>query len=292
MSAKTRAAVARTSEKGLMVHTPYEEIVTTPTAFQIRDRSGAVVTIGLIVLALVVGASMHLCAQGSFQNLSFENGTIIPDGSSPHSINAEAALPGWTVSYGSGPGGVNIMYNAFNLSYAAVGLHDSKSTITQPLQGNDSVMLQSSQYPFAGDSASLSQTGLVPNGTKSMVFMGSGIPGYFQVSLGGQTLSLTPLSVTSSYTLWGADISWAAGTTAALQFTVNGSQFSTLLLDGIQFSTQPAPEPSTYAMFAVGFGLLALRRHLYRCEKFETPGTGAVGFYGCEKTVHQTVSPA
>lgn len=147
--------------------------------FQHHPQASVMKT-ALVAFVLFVATAVHSCAQGSFQNLFFENATIVPDGSSPHLINADAALPGWSVSYGSGPGGVNIIYNDFNLSYAAVGLHDPSSTITHPLQGNYSVMLQSSQYPFPADSASISQTGLVPLGTKSLVFMGQVLRAIFK----------------------------------------------------------------------------------------------------------------
>src|SRR5438552_2321094 len=71
--------------------------------------------------------------------------------------------------------------------------------------------------------------------------------GAFAVTLGGQTLSLVPLLVTPSNTLFGADIHSWAGQAAELRFTEIADRphhvNEYLFLDSIQFSDQFIPEP-------------------------------------------------
>ena len=88
------------------------------------------------------------------------------------------------------------------------------------------------------------QSGMVPIGSRSLQFLG--YDDVLQVSLGGNALSPVPL----------------------LRFTApsNPNRIfpyrSDSLLDSIQFSTTPVPEPSTFALFAVGgmFGWFYWRR--------------------------------
>src|SRR5207249_7497864 len=88
--------------------------------------------------------------------------------------------------------------------------------------------------------------------------------GSFGVSLGGQTLSLTPLLVATNYTLYGADVHQYASQTAELAFTVfarrppAGDNY--LYLDSIKFSDQIIPEPSAISLAVLGALLLRLRR--------------------------------
>jgi hypothetical protein len=72
----------------------------------------------------------------------------------------------------------------------------------------------------------LSQTGLVPIDSKSLVFKvhpDLQLSGSFAVVLGGQTLSLTTLGAGTNYTEYAADIHAWAGQTAELDFTVFAS---------------------------------------------------------------------
>jgi hypothetical protein len=115
----------------------------------------------------------------------------------------------------------------------------------------------------------LSQTSLVPIGTQSLQFEAYEAfdsQGSFAVTLGGQTLYLTTLGTGADYTLYGANVSQWAGQTAQLAFTVFAENPHVddeyLYLDAIQFSTQSIPEPSAFALVALGALLLGLcRRH-------------------------------
>jgi hypothetical protein len=75
---------------------------------------------------------------------------------------------------------------------------------------------------------------------------------------------LVPLANGANYTLYGANISSWAGQTAQLSFTVfaqspyQNNEY--LYLDAIQFSTQSIPEPSAFALAALGALFLGFRR--------------------------------
>jgi hypothetical protein len=129
------------------------------------------------------------------------------------------------------------------------------------LDGNYSVLLQGGgTAPYA----SISQTGFVPVSAESLDFkaerFGVGV-GTLQVSLGGQNLSYFALSNGPNYTLYGADISAFAGQTEQLTFSALDDQYpNNWAIDDIQFSSEPVPEPTTFALAALGGLLLGFRR--------------------------------
>src|SRR4029077_20964180 len=121
------------------------------------------------------------------------------------------------------------------------------------IQGQYSIFLQ--------QSASLSQMGLVPLGTKSLNFLAV-TNGPFTVSLGGVNLNLISFTVANrSYRLYEADVSAFAGLSAELEFTI--SRLSpqdpdrSLSLDSIQFSPDTVPEPNSLSLVVVGVACLA-----------------------------------
>jgi hypothetical protein len=209
------------------------------------------------LIVTFVGASLlpfDSLGQGSFQNLNFEQAQIVPIPGDPYNrVQFNSAIPSWT-----GRVGTNVqtraLYNGVFLDSTGIGIHDSGSPLA-PLAGSYSALIQArwglalDGYPdFTPVDASLSQTGLVPINAQSLQFRGKG--GNFQVSLNGQTLSLTPVIDTSSYTLYRADVTPFAGTVNELNFTVFSA--GSLCLDAIQFSTQAIPEPTTLALTGIG----------------------------------------
>jgi hypothetical protein len=113
-------------------------------------------------------------------------------------------------------------------------------------------------------SAAVGQTGLIPIGTRSITLKAAGFlqPGTLEVLVGGQTVSLTPISSTSSGILYGGDISQFAGQTEDLRIAAVPTvqdPFANWVIDDIQFSTSAVPEPSTAALLVMGAAMAGWR---------------------------------
>ena len=229
---------------------------------------------GLAVLLSAWGTA----GQSNFQNLGFESATLVPVPGHPPFYYFAQAFPGWTGYVGGVQEGLTV-YNELAMSTAGFSIIDAAY---QPLPGYGSTggLIQGSYTAvlMSGHSgvnqptdATIAQTGLVPVGTQSLRFKAQFAPfnssGSFGVTLGGETLSLLPIASGANYTLYAADIHALAGQTATLAFTVFSypQQLAAdyLFLDSIQFSNQPVPEPSAFALSTLGallFGWRVLRR--------------------------------
>lgn len=219
--------------------------------------------------ALLLGAASVL-GQGTFQNLDFESADV--SGSSPGSdVPITSALPGWSGYYTSSTSTnatAQVAYDGISIGGAVISILDSNAPGFKPLQGMYSVVLFGGGS-LAGEytSSTISQTGLVPTGTKSLLFDGyvGSVP--FIVTLGGQTISVSALQTFSSYTLYGGNIpAVLAGQNETLSFTEPApAQYppSMVELDNIQFSDQSVPEPGVFGLSALG-ALLAGWRFLRR----------------------------
>lgn len=210
--------------------------------------------LNLIFLLFWLVAGQTVFSQG-FVNLDFESANIVPDLSSPYypyGIAITNALPGWSV-YGSTQG--DITYNDPSVGSTWVTLI---ATNGLQISGNFSVFLTGGLSPYP---ATISQTGLVPIGAKSLLFQAQAGNSSLVVSLGGQALNYFVLSTGSNYTLYGADISGFSGLSEELMFSATqvSSGLNNWNIDNIQFSTSPVPEPSTLALSAFGGLLLAWR---------------------------------
>ena len=126
-------------------------------------------------------------------------------------------------------------------------------------------MLQPGVNPFNGSfqkvSASLSQTGLVPDGTESLMFDAE-IYAPFTVSLGGNPLTLVTLGTAVNgagvpYAEYGANIANYAGQTEPLTVTVLAAPNSPNIFDAFSFSPIAVPEPSIWGLAALGGAFLA-----------------------------------
>jgi hypothetical protein len=216
----------------------------------------------LTSLALVLGASRGHC-QGTFRNLDFEGATppFVPSLNGVYSSNA---IPGWTPYFGDAPAD-EVIYNDIGLGGATVSLHSLRSPFFHPLQGIYNVLLQgASAGPQPRDSAAIGQTGVIPQDAQSLLFFFS--PGSaVQVTFGGQPVSTVLVGSRSDCLILGAKISAFAGQSGELRFTVppgNGA-----LIDNIQFSTLPIPEPSIFVLSALGAAALAFRTCRERLRK-------------------------
>jgi hypothetical protein len=165
------------------------------------------------------------------------------------------------------------LYDTTYLDTAAISILDTNplpfGVFGELIDGNYTAVLQADYYPGLGPVAvSLSQTGLVPPGTRSISFLAfpsSLAVGNFAVSLGGTTLNLISFPVTNeNYTLYEADASAFAGLVEELKLTLFPALPSGdnryLSLDDIMFSPDAIPEPGSVALVMVGVGALALWR--------------------------------
>ncbi|MGD0649805.1 MAG: hypothetical protein ABSA97_01450 [Verrucomicrobiia bacterium] len=220
---------------------------------------------------LYVSCTSVLWASGTFTNLDFESATLVPISGDPHNgVYLSEALPGW-----NGFSGTNqldwILYDNAFLDSTGIALWSSSGAFPV-IQGNYTLSLEAGlqlgSSSISAD-ASLSQTGLVPVGTKSLSFLANAF-GPFAVSLGGSSLNLVSSPVTGqNYSLYEADISSFAGQAAELTFTVFAQnpyegQLHGLTLDSIEFSPDPIPEPSGLSLLVIGVAALGLWRLTYR----------------------------
>lgn len=217
------------------------------------------------LLAVFIGGSLA-CGQGTFQNLDFESAQVVFTGSD--TIATTNALPGWTAFAPVMVGGLTFtqQLNSIPFGYAypsnypvalipAAGSYAAHATI----DGNFSLLL---------NNGFISQTGQVSADVRSLLFkvhsdqfLGNGS---VLASLNGQSLSLVALLTVPattqniSYTLYGADISGFAGQPVDSVFSGTGAS-GAALLDDIEFSSQPIPEPASVFLILLGAGVF-LRR--------------------------------
>jgi len=209
-------------------------------------------------------AAVSVQAQGTFQNLNFEEANpVIVAGSPyyPYGVTAASALPDWTATEG-GVQQTQITENAPSLGAPWVVLISSADTTGfLPIDGNYSVLLQGSGVSSL---PAISQTGLIPAGTQSLYFEAQAGVGALDVLVGTHVIPFAAVGSGANYTLYGANISAWGGDTEQLTFAAQESTsgLNNWELDDISFSTQAVPEPSSLALTGVGALLFALYRRL------------------------------
>ena len=233
----------------------------------------------LIWLVIIPFVLLHTASGQGFVNLNFEQASIAsaPSGYTPSDafdpISATSALPHWVVSEDgticTAVWGAPVALDETSVALVSAGY--------SPIQGNYSVELSAyadASSPYFRNS-SISQTGFIPIGTQSIQFLmvnpfpTSGIQANPVVTLNGTPINLSQISASGGVIAMVGDVSAFAGTTANLTFLcaatqgggfpANENYFS---LDNIQFSAVPVPEPSEFALAALGTLLLGFRRSI------------------------------
>ena len=183
------------------------------------------------------------------------------------------ALPGWRVFFGSSNSPVNnVQHNGFNLGLINATVfgpnYDFAHLNLTIIEGRFMPFLQTgvSGLPPATPDVTIEQTGLVPVSAQSLQFkvglnsqIGVGRDTNFLVSLNGQTLSLVPLGATSTYATYGVDVTSFAGQVSDLRFTSFSTvarPYNWVAVDSFQFLPMAVPEPSNWALLALGSALL------------------------------------
>ena len=203
---------------------------------------------------------MHAANAGSFTDLNFEvdySRIHFFDPPDNFTATAASAFPGWTLLLDGVPANT-CLYNNISVGAAAVELFGTsypRAGQSLPvLAGNFMAGLESSVF---GKPAAIEQTGTIPAGSKSLVFIGILVDGT-SVSLNGSLAPLVHLGHTATgfplgYDTYGVDVSALAGRTVQLEFSTT----SVAYLDNITFSPVAlAPEPSTYALTMLGGTML------------------------------------
>lgn len=200
-------------------------------------------------------------AQLAFRNLDFESANIAEYPVGTDNVPITAGLPGWSVGLDGSNKTATIWYDATSLGGALISVNDINTGFGfMPIDGNFSAYLFSSGFSVP-DVTSISQTGLVPSGTRFLQAKMSVHGPAPVVMLGGQVINMLPLETLPTYTLYGGEISAFAERFTTLSFTEPAPfhNYSSLLLDGIVFSQQ-IPEPTSLTLFGVGALILGFFR--------------------------------
>jgi len=231
-----------------------------------------------------------LYGQGAFQNLDFESSLIPPDQPSGTFVSPGVAFPGWLAYIGTNQADF-IFYNNITLSAANISVLTTNYDPIPALEGTFSAFLQGSLVDWNRNGlvpweVSLRQTGLLPVTAQSLTFMsGPTTPmSSISVTLAGQELALILFQTTPGYTVYGADVSAFAGQLAELRFTArafyppppSSEGMNLWLLDSINFSDQPIPEPGTISLMGLGILILSLRRRIFSVFAKEKVGRQAI----------------
>ncbi|MFO1460006.1 MAG: PEP-CTERM sorting domain-containing protein [Verrucomicrobiota bacterium] len=208
-------------------------------------------------ILFVALAGIAVASAKDFENLNFDEGRIP---SSPESFQPVGlVLPGWTARMGG-----------HKLTEVYVGYlfaHNGSVTVSpqynQPptFEGRYGIILQGgAEYPSTSPmvDASISQLGLIPWGTQSLLFRANfGSP--TEVRINGEAIPFVAVENLPNTALYGVDVSRFAGQEVDLSFVNFALSVGPggAAIDSLRFSSSiTVPEPSTWAL--LGTGSLAL----------------------------------
>ncbi len=235
-----------------------------------------IISLGAFLLVL-----LQTCGGQGFVNLDFEDANVSGYTPGISGVPVADAFPGWSASYNSASIPIPLVvstvgYDAISLAGAVISINDTNSPAfgSRVIDGNYSAFLFGGlggpPGPLFTYSSTLSQTGLVPVGTKSLMLNAllllSGTS--FIVSVNGQPINMVGLPSDPAYPLYGGDISSYAGQTVTLSFTEPApanNPPSLLILDDIVFSPDAVPEPGVLSLATVCI-LLFCPRMIWPCK--------------------------
>ncbi len=181
----------------------------------------------LVFLCSLATFTHSVIAQGTFQNLDFEEANPVVSSPAPF-YTTTSCFPGWACYLGETPVTL-VTYDAEALGDANISLMGLNDSYGPPaLQGQYMIDIQAganpNTAPLGYEAASISQTGLVPADASSLQFAAVGGPP--TLSLGGDSLTLFPLNSGSTgwgyggnYTIYGVDVAPFAGRVETLTIT-------------------------------------------------------------------------
>ena len=227
-----------------------------------KPQHGNTTLLVFFVFALLSASPLR--AQTNFRNLGFEQSRAqnLPPGAS-EIVSVSLAFPGWSATIGTNSA-PPINHNQMFFGTAGISIYGPQSGMIAP-EGSYFVILQAGHQPAAPPgvlaASSIFQTATIPLLTQSMQFLSTPILEGIDVSFGGQSVPLVLVSTDpSGWSRWGGDFGAFAGQTGELRFTAVATPPTPALgvyLDAITFSAAPVPEPSIFALFAVGALVLA-----------------------------------
>jgi hypothetical protein len=232
----------------------------------------------LLRIACFVAVSLAILRNASgqgFVNLNFEQTVIVSSSPSGYGFNSGTAnVTGWTEYNGwsdsNYSGGMSIIYNNQPLDSPGVSLVGTNYS-SPAIQGKYSILLFGGDtYNTPTNGASIGQTGQIPLTAESLTYWGLSYNN-LQITFDGQALSFNAISSNANYTVYGADISAYAGQTGELLFTapfieIGGPSYGGGVIDNIQFSPSPIPEPSELSLFGICL--------LFLCWRMKRPAAG------------------
>jgi hypothetical protein len=215
----------------------------------------------IVPVLLLAGIAVSATGQG-FTNLDFEQARVVSHDSMFGFLDWSLAAPGWSHSSGNDTQRIYYGQRHFGVSQVYL-LMDAQSPTWAPgtqLAGNYSFMFSSGHQ--TGDPATpwtqayLSQTGLIPENTKSIRFLAKGL---FQIYVGGSAVPVIPLGIEDGFA---GDVSSFAGKSAELRIvnTAPPRNGTEVIIDNIEFSPLAVPEPAMGALMVLGFAWFSLRR--------------------------------
>ena len=212
--------------------------------------------LGFTLMFLLLVISAH--AQGTFQNLGFESGTLVPIPGDPNDrFYFSDAFPGWTGYAGTTPI-TGILYDNETVTSANISLVGKNGPfIGNVIAGQYTALLQAGGSFGSFVDTSIAQVGLVPADAQMLLVKAAGVN--LSASFAGQGIPLVPIGSGANYTLFAGDISGFSGQIGELRLSslsTPGSPVNSVFVDSLAFTA--VPEPRILCVEVLGGFLLGI----------------------------------